>query len=302
MARYINLHISCTVVICPDEIIPEGIMKRLAFGSCIVLFLAVSCATIKDRGVYNPHGISEPDFAALTIDKYLSVSKIDEEKVSWNSGAFYAPQTVRLAPGVHVFQIDYADGSLKSTKPQTVIGNFERNGTYIIRSQVSRNFFNMAFLNIDIYEIQNGEEIKVTFDPLKLQGGDDGVIPAYIKYILNPTMEETGNTVKLENKDLILVFLPDMSYAMTDKKTGTETTGMVAFNMTIAMKDAAVYLLETGQKMEKEAFLNSQYQETAQIILSPVKCDAKNVAYTYVKPEELKGKEVTFSITEIAKE
>jgi hypothetical protein len=275
-------------------------MKRLVFGLSIAFFLITSCATNKYLGVYNPKDVPDVDFSTLTIDKKLLVSKVDDdESIKWDYSDFWSgplQRTVKIAPGVHVFQVKYDWGNQFSIFPQTVIGNFERNKEYSMKSVVSGNI-----LTIEIYEIQGRKEIKVTFDPRSLQGGDRGVIPAYVKYILNPQMEDIGNTIKLENNELVLTFFPSMSYTLNDKKTGKETIGMAGFNMNMTMTEGTIYLLETDEKMDKNAFLKTEYTENAQIILVPIKCDEKNVTYRYSKPKELAGEEITFSITEIVK-
>jgi hypothetical protein len=274
-------------------------MKRLVFCLCIVCFFITSCTTIKDLGVYNPKGLPDVDFATLTIDEKLVVSKVDDKNVNWDYADFRSsrpPRTIKIAPGAHVFQVYYNWDNQISIFPQTVIVNFERNKEYSMKSVVNGNS-----LAVEIYEIQDGKEIKVTLDPKSLQGGDTGVIPAYIKYILNPQMEDIGNTIKLENNELVLMFFPDMSYTLTDKKIGKETLGMAGFNMNITMTEGTVYLLETDEKMDKEVFLETKYTENAQIVLVPIKCDATNVTYRYSKPEEVAGTEITFSITEIVK-
>jgi hypothetical protein len=270
----------------------------LTLAAALVLSI-LGCATSKDFGVYNPKGVTEADFAALTIDKKLSVGKIDNESVKWDHSDFWSgalPSTVRIAPGAHVFEVTYRWGNQFSFFPRTVIGNFEGNKEYEIRCTVNGNMW-----DVDIYEIQDGKAIKVTFDPKSLQGGDTGAIPAYVKYVLNPRMENVGNTVRLENDESVLTFLPDMSYTLRDKKTGKETAGMAGFNMNMTMTEGTVYLLETEAKMNKDAFLKTKYTENAQTVLVPVKCDAQNVTYRYSKPAEIAGTEITFSITEIVK-
>jgi hypothetical protein len=105
----------------------------------------------------------------------------------------------------------------------------------------------------------------------------------------------------LENDELVLTLLPDMSYTLYDKKTEKEKIGMAGFNMSLSMTEGTAYFLETGEKMDKAAFLKTDYRENAQTVLVPIKCDAKNVTYRYTKPKELADTEITFSITEIAK-
>jgi hypothetical protein len=126
----------------------------------------------------------------------------------------------------------------------------------------------------------------------------------YIEYVMNPTLDEVGNRIQLENDELIIVKKPDMVYTMTNKVTGLVTEGRYGFNMDIRnMNEAKDYFLEIDiSKMTRKQFLEeSNYEKNAQIVLTPIACNAQSVTYKYIRPEELKDKEISFSIKLIKK-
>jgi hypothetical protein len=259
--------------------------------------LFMSCGSIPhDLGTYNSKNVPEEELATLYIHENLYVQKIDNEKVP--RYLTWAKQVARLPSGVHSITVVYNDGTRRSLSSMTAIGQFDADAMYLLKGVINGQRVMLRFLRYE-NEIE-GED--VTLDMNKLQGNDPGVISSYIRYVLNPTMEETGNSVKLENEDYILMYLPDMVYTLTDKKTGITTEGRRGFSMDFRMTSGKAFLLETDiTAMSREEFLKSKYEDNAQTVFIPVSCSQDKVTYKYERPENLKGVEITFDITEIKK-
>lgn len=271
---------------------------------CITVMLMglfAACASAPknpiDRGIYNPDNVPEESLSTLYIHDFISIQEMNGEAVDW-SVPRPEPQIVKIPPGLHSFAVKYHDGSVFTPLPMTVIGEFDSNKTYLLKGTI-----NGQWIDLHILQYENGQEgEEVALDLKKLRGGDTGVIPAYIKYVLNPTMANVKNSVKLENKDYILLFLPDMAYTLTDKKTGKTAEGRRGFSIDVRMTNGKTFLLETDiTKMSSEQFLESNYEDNAQIILAPVNCTMNEVTYKYERPDNLRGTEIVFEITEIKK-
>jgi hypothetical protein len=223
---------------------------------------------------------------------------MDNDMVDWEKKmVFRKPRIIRIPSGAHSFSAQYTNGS-QYTFAMTVIGQFDRGKTYLLKSNVQGMY---ATMHIVEYEnMVEGEE--VTLDLNKLRGNDPSTISVFIKNIINPTSIEVGNSVKQANEDYVLLFMPDMAYTLTDKKTGTAIQGRWGFSMDFRMTNAQVFLLETDiDKMSQQEFLDGNYQDDAQTVLIPVKCSETEVTYRYERPDDLKGTELVFNITEIKK-
>jgi hypothetical protein len=202
-------------------------------------------------------------------------------------------QFAKIPSGIHSFSVKYNDGQRFSIFPMTVIGTFENGNTYLLKGTIVGQ---QVKFDILIYN-DNVEGESVALDLNKLRGNDPGMLSQYIKYVLNPTMEEVGNTVVLENEGYILSYKPDMIYTLTDKNTGETSMGRRGFSMDFAMGSGKTFLLETDiESMSKDQFLASNYQEDSQIILIPVACTENEVTYRYEKPVDLEGTEITFFV------
>jgi hypothetical protein len=272
-------------------------MKRKFYGVIVLAAgLFASCLTI-DKGEFNPDNVPAENLATLYIERTVKVEKMDDVKVEWHSD-FSATRIIRIPPGVHSFSTWYQSIYQYSLAPLTVIGTFERGRKYFLKSIINRNRVKMAIVRYDNHWA--GED--VTLDVNKLWGNDSSDISTFIKYILNPTLDNVGNSVQQENDDYILLFGPDMEYTLTDKKTGVTTVGRHGFSMSFQMTNAKVFLLETDiQEMSREDFLKSDYENNAQTVLVPIKCTQDEVTYRYERPEALIGNELVFRITEIKK-
>jgi hypothetical protein len=263
----------------------------------VVFFIStlLSCTSVPiDRGTYNPTNVQEEDMSILYIHDYINVQLMDNVKVNWHVQG-QRPQIVKIPSGVHSFSASYHDGR-RFTFFMTVIGQFTKGNVYLLKGVINGQ---KVDLHILLYNDKvEGEE--VTLDMDKLQGNDAGIISQYIKYVLNPTMDEVGNSVKLENEKYILIYKPDMVYSLTDKETGITSEGRSGFSTDFRMANGKTFLLETDiSSMSRQQFLSSKYDETAQIVLIPIACNEREVTYKYEKPNELQGTEIKFTIMEI---
>ncbi|MDR1903511.1 MAG: hypothetical protein LBQ88_14700 [Treponema sp.] len=265
----------------------------------VLLMALISCASVPvDRGTYNPNNAAENDLVTLYIDGCIDVAEMDNEPVSWwiQNGNNYQEQMVRIPKGVHSFLARYHDGTRFTLTSLTVTGQFTTGNSYLLKGVITGPIVVMQIVQYNDGII--GDD--VTLDLNKLAGNDPGALSTYIRYVLNPTMDGTDNSVKLENDEYLLIYKPDLVYTLTNKLTGIITEGRHGFSIDFSMTSGKTFLLETDiSQMSSEQFLSSDYEQTAQIILVPIACDGASVTYRYEKPESLNGTEVTFSITEI---
>jgi hypothetical protein len=276
-------------------------MKNIVYVVVFFILTLLSCTSIPvermpiDRGAYNPTNVPEEDLSVLYIHGYIDVHQIDNAKVNWQVQG-QEPQTVKIPSGVHSFSVSYYDGRRVTFLPMTVIGQFAKGNTYLLKGVIN---VQKVDLHILLYNDKvEGEE--VTLDLNRLQGDDTDIISKYIKYVLNPTMDEVGNSIKLENEKYILMYKPDMVYSLTDKENGITSEGRRGFSTDFRMTSGKTFLLETDiSNMSRQQFLSSKYDENAQIILIPIDCSEKEVTYKYEKPNELQGTEIKFDIMEI---
>lgn len=263
-----------------------------------VFFMAtlLSCtSTPIDRGIYNPTNVPEEDLSILYIHDYIDVRQMDNAKVDWHLQG-QTPQLVKIPSGVHSFSVSYHDGVRFTYLPIVVIGQFEKGNTYLLKGIINGQ---RVDVHIVLYN-DNVEGEDVTLDMSKLQGNDPSVISKYIKYILNPTSKEVGNSVRLENDRYVLTYKPDMVYSLTDKESGITSEGRRGFSTDFNVTSGKTFLLEIDiSTMSSQQFLSSKFDENAQIILIPVDCNEHEVTYRYEKPIELQGTEIKFTILEI---
>jgi hypothetical protein len=275
----------------------EAILKRFIGITC-ACFMFFSCMTVQppvDRGIIDQSNTTESELITLNIDQYINIVSLDGKDIKWNKpNQSIREQFVKLNPGVHTFSVKYNDGNQFSIFPLTVVGNLEKSQNYLIKGNVKGNSLSVVIINAVTKE-------DVTLNMKKLNGDDSGILSTYIKYVLNPTMEESNKSIQLENDTSIIIYKPNMTYTKQDKKTGTIVSGYRGFIMDFTMKNGKVYLLETDiSKMSKDEFLNkSEYENKAQEIMIPVKCSEKSVTYKYVKPDNKKDQEETFSISQM---
>lgn len=255
--------------------------------------LLVSCATGPvNRGAINPQKVPAAELATVTIDSSIVIEDIDDAKLKWNQEN-HPKQIVQLASGIHVFSATYNNGRSYTFIPIKILANLEAAQEYELKPLIENNTFTMEVREKKTQKLAN-------FDLKKLQGNSADDLSVFIKYVMNPTMDDVGHGVRLENKDLELVLLPDMVFRLTDKQSGAKLHGRRGFIMDGEMKGGKIYLLETDEtKMSRDEFLDkSNYEEKAQTVFIPVKCGKESVTLKYVKPDSLKDKTVDLQITE----
>ncbi|WP_020612669.1 hypothetical protein [Sediminispirochaeta bajacaliforniensis] len=274
---------------------------QIFLGLSVVLLL-VNCTStpdypkVIDRGEYNPDRVSSAELARLYIHNYIAVLKIDDADVDWNATEEdFARQVVRIPSGIHVLTVKYDTGKVFTMFPMKAIGKFDAGKDYMLEGMQEG-----GKVRIKIYDMNEGMEASLNLE--KLQGNDESTISQYIKYVLNPTMEENNHSVKLENEEFLVLFKPDMIYEVTNKHTGETKIGRRGFEMDFTMTNAKTYLLEVDPAtMTRDEFLEtSDYKNRSKIVMIPIACDGQSVTYTFVKPEEQAGEEISFSISELA--
>jgi len=272
--------------------------KMMAFLlACATLVSCVSApesvkAEPVDRGYYNPDNADIGDFATLYIHPYLQISKVDNAPVGWSvTDAAKVAQIVRLAPGTHTLAIRYDTGKTYVLMPSTVIVLFQAGKEYS-----AYGVENAGRIEYQVEEKATGLSAKL--DLARLQGGGQDALSSYIKYVLNPTSDETGKTVVMENNQWKLVFRPDLVFELLHKESGELKVGRRGFQMEFDMTGATLYLLVTDlASMSREQFLDdSDYVDTAQFVMLPVQCTSDSVTYKIEKGMEILGDELTLRI------
>ena len=268
-------------------------MHILTILSLIALFGCTSLPTEPiDHGTYNPDGVAAEELVRLNIGNYISVLKIDDQNVEWDSSDNkFAPHFVTVPQGNHVFSVSYRSREVFTLMPSKLISHLEAGEEYLIDGQISGNKIQFSIINV-----KDGSEANINFD--KLSGNAPGTIPQYIKYILNPTMDENNKTVTLENDQYTLLIKPDMIYELMIKKTGEIRRGRRGFTTDMTMQSGKTYLLEVDpEEMTREEFLEiKDTMEISDFVLEPIECNESQVTYKYIKPVELKDQLITFKI------
>ena len=142
--------------------------------------------------------------------------------------------------------------------------------------------------------MDTNESIKLDLSALK--GNSESTISAFIASVLNPTMDNIGKTVIQENEDFIIYSYPNLKFKLIDKKTGKIETGMRTFVTEFPLQTGTVYLYVTDMT-DKDEFLNSDFKNNSQYVLSITACDRKTVTYKYQKPFDKKDTNITFNIS-----
>lgn len=114
-------------------------------------------------------------------------------------------------------------------------------------------------------------------------------------------MDSVNKSVKLENEDTILIYKSDMIYTMTNKNTNETIIGRRGLQTDITMESGTTYLLEANpEEMTRDQFLkDSNYSEISEYRFKVISCNADQVTYEYIRPVELEGDKVTFSIEQL---
>lgn len=271
----------------------------MSFTSCVSLFIG-NGNTVLDHGHYYCKGEKPAaETANIKVDENLVITGIDD---SATPGATYVKgwkgkksttqiQKFQLNPGVHTIGIKYVSDSTSANRSSVFLAFFEANKEYLVTSKIQGLFV--------IYDIINAETNEsVVLDQNKLNGNSSNPISQFINAVLNPTMEGSAKTVYEENDEYKITYLPDMKYELYNKKTGKTEKGFRGFETDFFFKKGTVYLHCTDAISTKDDFLKSDYKNSSQIIWEVTSCDQKTVTYTYVKPENMAGKKITFNISQ----
>lgn len=276
-------------------------MKKsiFVFTACIIILTLTGCQPIMNHGVLS----ADPDSASLitiTFERYVITESIDNADLDWESN-INGKDVVQIDSGAHSFGLLYHDNQGKYTQtPQTVTALFEAGKSYKVVPVVS--FMEVHF---DVINEATQESVLVDIKDSVTKAETD-YLPAYIASVIAPVGEPvTGDdgtaslkTVIEEGDDFILYDEPDMRFTFVDKKSGEVKTGHRTFIPDFTMTGGTVYLKFDDGSVTKEAFLESNFQETSDIVLIVTGCDKKTVTYTYIKPDDLKGKVITLTITQ----
>lgn len=277
-------------------------MKKSVFLIAIsILMLSLSsCQPIMNHGVYS----ANPDAANLTtitINRFIVTETIDSADLDWECNQ-KSSDVVQLDSGVHSFGLLYHDNQgLYTQKAQTVTALFEAGKSYKVIPVVS--FMEVHF---DVIEAETQRSVLVDIEEYSDAKGTTGYLSNYIESVIAPVGEPTADdsgvsartTIIEEGADFILYNEPDMKFTHVDKKTGEIKTGHRVFIPDFTMTGGTVYLKFDDGSVTKDAFLESNYLNDADIIMIVTDCDRKTVTYTYVKPDDLKGKVITLSISQ----
>jgi len=198
-------------------------------------------------------------------------------------------QIFRLKPGVHTVNVIFNSGSQYAMMSNTLIANFEEGNQYKINYEINGSSVIYTCVNTDTNE-------SALLDRDALAGKGESLMSAFIGAVLNPTMDDVGQTVIQENDDYILTTYPGLKFELTDKATGTTEKGMRTFVTDFSMTSGTVYLCVTDMT-DKDEFLNSDYANNSKYVYTVTACDRKTVTYTFQKPEEKAGQTITFNIS-----
>ena len=282
-------------------------MKKKVLAMVVALpFLFVSCASIGggtgllDQGFY-PIGEESETSVEITVGPNLIITGIDKG-ADYSLNMYPAPvkgfkakfspkqeQIFRLKPGVHTVNVIFNSGSQYAMVSNTLIANFEEGNQYRIDYETNGNSIKYTCVNSATKE-------SALLDRAALAGKTESVMSAFIGAVLNPTMDDVGQTVIQENDDYILITYPGLKFELTDKKSGATEKGMRTFVTDFTMTSGTVYLCVTDMT-DKDEFLNSDYKNNSKYIFTVKACDRKTVTYTYQKPDNKKDQTITFNIS-----
>ena len=276
-------------------------MKKIISILCslvgLIIINACASTSVLDHGYYSA-GAVQGSTAKITVDKNLEITGIDTSShiaafgvKGWSKKSRPGQiQEFTINEGVHSISVRFNSGNLFTSFSKVLIAKFEAHKEYKIIYNINKN--NVVY---DIIDVQTAESVLLDMD--SLQGKTKNIISQFINAVLNPTMEGTDKTVVEENDEYILTSLPHMKYELKDKKSNTIQKGFRGFVTDFTFKKGTVYLYETNTISSKEEFLKIDYKADSKIILEVTDCDSKTVTYTYVKPEYMAGKTVTFKIS-----
>ena len=280
------------------------LMATAAIAVCVILS---SCASMGgaseplDQGYY-PAGEEPETSVEITVAGNLSITGIDD---GLDTSLHMYTQTVpgwqvkykksreqlfRLSPGVHTVSVCYDNGQQYTLFANTMVINLQEGNSY----KITYDIINGSSVVYDCINADTLESVKL--DRAALAGKSESTMSAFIGAVLNPTMDDVGQTVIQENDDYILTTYPGLKFELLDKATGTVEKGMTTFVTDFTLTSGTVYLCVTDMT-DKDEFLNSDYANNSKYVLTVTACDRKTVTYTYVKPEAKEGQTVTFNVS-----
>jgi hypothetical protein len=276
-------------------------MKSKIAGLTALLALAAvggalfcSCDVPVDRGVFNPAGTAADRLVTVRIAPNMTVSKVDNQPVNWTRPDNNYSQLVRMAPGIHVFEVNYSDDATWTLEPVSAVAKLVSGNEYTISHTIRDQN-----ISIQISTRKNGVEESALFNMGSLSE-DDGPLAVYVLRVFNPTLVSREGRVLLSNADEDIMFERDLVYRKTNKKTGEKTEGRYAIEMDFTM-GGRIYFLEADlNTLSSEAFLESNFRQEAQIIAVPAACDGKTVTYRYSRPESFVDRQDVYAITDLS--
>ncbi len=271
-------------------------MKKLTIlaGILLAVSLLAGCASTPipeaDVGYYPTEAEFSEDQVTVVIKLSLAVQKFDGETYDLLN-KFGVIKTMHTNAGVHTFGILYQNGNSYTIFPITIITNLKAGHTYDLAYTITG-----SKIDYDCIDREDGSSAKLDLDAL--EGKSDNVISTFIGAVLNPTMDDVGQTVVQENDDWKLTSYPFMKFSLENKATGEVIEGYRGFVTDFSFSKGDVYL-DVAEYASKDEFLDSDYQKTARYHMTVTACDGDTVTYTFVRPEEKKGQTVTLNISVI---
>ncbi|MDR0662766.1 MAG: hypothetical protein LBF80_01625 [Spirochaetaceae bacterium] len=257
-------------------------------AACMIAL--ASCDVPVDRGTFNPIGADEKQLVTVKISPNLAISKVDNYQVHWTKPDNNYSQVVKMSPGIHVFEVNYNDGSTWTLQPISAVAKLSTGGSYTISQSINGNSISI--------QIKDGAEQSALFNMNSLSE-DDGPLAVYVINVFNPTLSNPKAKILVSNDSKEITFEHDLVYRLTDKTTGRKSEGRYAIEMDFTM-GGRIYFVETDiSTLSSEAFLAGDFRQQAQTIASPILCDGATVTYNYSKPEGLNGQEEVFTITNL---
>jgi len=290
-------------------------MKKVSAAVIIaVLIITASCVSISltsitdDLGTYNLINIPEEDLVTLYIDNYCHITQIDNNKLVKET-IIFRKKFVKLNPGTHTLFIKFQSGNAISFSSLPVTAKLEKGNIYYLDYEIitekreNKVKFHISLFNNGI----KGED--VTGMP------KENLIEMYLLYSANVEAPlKQGKSVKLENKKYTFVFNPDGVYSQTNKESGAIIKGKYWYDA----EEKDIMFLTFGNDYTKKIYLFDAEANTtkkgrswygkledmvnsgaAHTILFSIYSTENIVIYQYEKPDELKGTEITFNITEV---
>jgi hypothetical protein len=294
-------------------------MKKVHTAIIItVLIFTVSCVInfkTVDLGTYNSINIPEEDLVTLYIEGDCQIERIDNYILvkptatpAWmtEQNVNRDKKIVKLNPGRHTFFTKFNNGYSYTMYPTPVTAKFEKGNIYLMNYEIKKVKSDLK-VTFHIYIYNNGKKgEEVTGIPMENLIEMNLFYSANVKSPLNQ-----GKSVKLENKKFTLIYNPDGYYIQTDKERGVIIKGKYSNknqdNIFLLMIDTSlekVYLFDADANIMKKStsWGTKEHEEVdyklAHTVLVLIYASEKDVIYQYEKPDELKGTEIAFTISE----